>query len=52
MQAPPEIPARSFRQLLARRSLGGLEYAVLLCLVLVAILAESGLLGGALSLAP
>jgi hypothetical protein len=50
MQA--QTPFRSFRQLIARGSLGGLEYAVLLCLVLVAILAESGLLGGALSLAP
>jgi len=34
------------------RSFAGLEYAVLVCLVLIALLAESGLLGGALSLLP
>ena len=42
----------SLRQLIARRSFAGLEYAVLLCLVLIALLAESGWLGGALSLLP
>ena len=52
MQAQRETPASTLRQWMARRSVAGLEYAVLLCLVLVVILAESGVLGGALSLAP
>lgn len=52
MQAQRETPITTLRQIIARRSVGGLEYAVLLCLVLIAILAESGLLGGAFSLLP
>lgn len=52
MDLHPESPQDALRRFFERRSVAGLEYAVLLCLVLIAILAESGLLGGALSLLP
>ena len=52
MHAHRETPASLLRRFLARRPIAGLEWAVLLCLVLIAILAESGLLGGAFSLLP
>ncbi len=52
MQAQHETPLTALREFLAHRSFAGLESAVLLCLVLIAVLAESGLLGGALALLP
>jgi len=42
----------ALRQFVARATVAGLESAVLLCLILIAILAESGLLGGALAMLP
>ena len=52
MQSHPENSAERLHRFFARRSIVGLEYAVLFCLVVIAMLAESGLLGGALSLGP
>ena len=52
MQAHRETPETTLQRLFARRSFAGLEYAVLLCLVLIAMLAESGFFGGALALLP
>ena len=52
MQTHRQTVAGALRQWISRRSVAGLEYAVLLCLVLIAILAESGLLGGPWSLLP
>lgn len=52
MQTHRETAVGALRQWISRRSVAGLEYAVLLCLVLIAILAESGLLGGTWSLLP
>jgi len=52
MQTHRATPGSTLQRFFARQSVAGLEYAVLLCLVLTAILAESGLLGGVLSQLP
>jgi len=52
MQIRRDTLENTLQRFFSRRPFAGLEWAVLLCLVVIALLAESGLLGGALSLAP